>query len=161
MQNLPGPVIFLTGMVAMFLVVPWQRIKELFWVGMVGGVVVGIVLVHLWQNVFGFWVYPGPSDLVHIMNLPVFLILSWFSFIIVFAHLLAQYHSYFLIGLINFTFAAGAAVMHFLLLNEGMLIYNNWSLFATFILSLMIHLGITLFLYVTGHMLNAEKLKWG
>lgn len=156
--NLYGPLLFIIGMAAMFLVVPWRRIKELFLVGLNGGIVVGIVLIYLMQNILGFWVYPGPSDLVLLAGLPVFLIISWFPFIIVFAHLLAQYNSPILRGLIVLAFPAGAVLTHILMINDGALFYSNWSLFGTFLLSLAIHLGIALALHGLGRLENVHKI---
>lgn len=152
LENLPGPVIFLTGMLIMFLVVPAQKIKELLLIGLAGGIGVGIVLVYVMQNIYGFWVYSLSSDLIHIAALPFFLIAGWFPVIILFAYLLGRCTNRAISLLIILVFPAGATVLHFFMLKGGMLFYHNWSLGVTFLQSLGIHLLIALFLYATGRL---------
>jgi len=159
LENLPGPVIFLTGMLVMLLVVPGQKIKELFLIGLVGGIGVGIVLIYVMQNIFGFWVYPLSSDLIYIAALPVFLIAGWFPVIILFAYLLGRYNNSAILLLIILFFPAGATVSHLFMLKGGMLFYNNWGLGETFLQSLGIHLVIALFLYVTGRLVISNKIE--
>ncbi len=159
LENLPGPIIFLIGMLIMIPVVPRQIIRELSSIGLIGGIGVGIALIYLMQNIFGFWLYPANSDLIHIAGLPVFLIISWFPVIILFAYLLGQYKNTGLLMLIVLTFPAVATLSHYIMLGIGTLFYNNWSLFSTFLISLGIHLGIALYLYATGRLEIMNKIE--
>jgi len=153
--NLPGPMLLLFGLILMFLVVPWKRIKELALIGLTGGLIVAFALIYLMQNVLGRWIFYN-VDLLYIIKIPLFLSASWFPFIVVFSHLLSQYKD---LPLILITLAAlpvGATAIHLFLLNTGMLTYHNWNLAFTFLLSLGIHIAITLYLYLSGQISNLK-----
>ncbi len=157
LEGLAGPLVFLGGLLLMFLLVPWERVKELAFVGLVGGLVLALVVVYLMQNYLGFWVFRR-VDLLSASGIPLFLAASWFPLIIVFSHLLAQYRSLLPVVLILLAFPLGATLLHLLLRASGMLLYRNWNLPLTFILSLGIHLVIMFYLYATGRLENLRGL---
>jgi len=119
-------------------------------------VLVAFVLIFLMQNTLRFWVFQR-VDVFYIFKIPFFLAVSWFPFIVAFAHLLAQYKNIPLIIVIMLAFPLGAVFIHILLLNSGMLLYNNWNLILTFFLSLGIHAAIALTLFAKGYLRNLRK----
>ncbi|GAW91581.1 hypothetical protein Nther_1715 [Calderihabitans maritimus] len=141
----------------MFLVVPWERIKTLAAIGLVGGLGVGLVLGYLMQNVFGFWTYHH-VDLVSIFGIPFFLVAGWIPVVIAFSHLLAQCKNIILVGVVLLAFPLSATFIHLLLLNNRMLTYHNWNLPLTFLISLGIHLAIAVYLNATGRLENLQGL---
>jgi len=93
-------------------------------------------------------------DLISIAGIPLFLSLAWLPFVIAFSHLIAQYKSSILIIVLLAAFPIGATLIHLFLLNNNMLTYHNWSLFGTLLISLVIHLAIAFYLYITGQLIN-------
>ncbi len=142
----------------MFLVVPFQRIRELFWIGLIGGFGIGLLLIYMMQNVLGFWVFRN-IDVISVAGVPLFIALSWFPFIIAFSHLLAQYHNVLLISLLLLAFPMGTVLIHALFLNNLALVYMNWNLYLTFFLSLVIHLLLALYLFTTGRLENFSEVE--
>jgi hypothetical protein len=147
--NLAGPMIFIGSLLFTFLIVPWERIRELFWVGIVGGLLVAFILVYLMQNIFGFWIF-HQVDLLYLLGVPFFLSAAWIPVVIIFSHLLAQYESWFLTVMAIMAFPIAATIIHTFLIANQMLTYHNWNLMLTFLISLAIHLGILGYLYKTG-----------
>ncbi|MDO9534622.1 MAG: hypothetical protein Q7J85_04650 [Bacillota bacterium] len=129
-ENLIGPGLFVISFFFMFLVVPWERIKTLLPLGLIGGLGVALILLYLMQNILGFWVF-NQVDVINIIRIPLFLSLAWLPFVIAFSHLIAQYRNAILIIGILAAFPLGATLIHLFLLNNGMLTYHNWSLFGT------------------------------
>lgn len=155
LENLTGPLLFLAGTIFMLLVVPWQRIKELFAIGLVAGIGMAILLNYLMQNVLAAWVYHR-VDIFSPAGIPFFLSAAWTPIIITFCHLLSQYKNLWLPGILLGAFPVGATFLQFLLRSGGLLEYNNWNLLYTFLVSLVIHLGIATYLHVTGRLENLQ-----
>lgn len=155
--NLAGPVIMAAGLIFMFLVTPYERIKELFWFGLVGGLILALVLIHLMQNVFGFWQFQR-TDLLVVQGVPVLLAAAWTPVVIAYGHLLAQYRSVALAAAAVLVFPAVATLIHAVLLLNNMLFYAGWSLPMTFAFSLAIHLALLGWLYLTGRLENLKGL---
>ncbi|MGI6285845.1 hypothetical protein SEF58_08495 [Neomoorella humiferrea] len=158
LAGLAGPIVFLAGLILMLLVVPWERVKELALVGLVGGLALAFLVIYLMQNYFGFWAFRR-VDLINVGGIPLFLAASWFPLIIVFSHLLAQYKNIMPLLLILLAFPLGATLLHLLLRANGMLFYRHWNLPLTFILSLGIHLVIMAYLYAAGMLDNLRGLN--
>lgn len=158
MEGLVGPIVFAFGLFFMMLVVPRERIRDLLPVGIVVGVVVAFALVYLMQNVWGFWVFRG-VDLFNILGVPFFLTVAWLPVIIAFAHLLAQYRSVAMIGVILLGFPLGATLIHVIMLANNMLAYTNWNLVYTFLVSLGIHMAVLVYLHLTGGLENLDRLR--
>ena len=156
--NLVGLLLFLIGLIFMFLVVPYPRIRELFWIGMLGGFGISLLLIYTMQNVLGFWIFRN-IDLVSVAGVPLFISLSWFPFIIAFSHLLAQYENVMLVSLLLLAFPLGFVLLHALFLNSLALIYINWNLYLTFFLALIIHLFLALYLFATGRLDNFKNVE--
>jgi hypothetical protein len=148
LQNLAGPLIFVGGLILMFLVVPWERVKELFWVGVVCGLVVAVILVFLMQNIFGFWSF-HQADLVYLFKVPLFISAGWLPVVIAFSHLLIRSDSFIPATVTILAFPAVATLVHALLIANHMLTYHHWSLFFTFLVALIIHIGIAGYLYAS------------
>lgn len=110
-------------------------------------------MIYLLQNVFGYWTY-NRADVLHILGVPFLVAASWAPFVIIFSHLLSQYDDIFLVGLNLAFFPLGGTVVHVIMLANQMLTYNNWNLAYTFLMGLLIHIGILMYLYVTGRIDN-------
>jgi hypothetical protein len=157
LANLPGPLSFIGGLILMFLVVPWERVKELFWVGMIGGLLVALILVYLMQNTFGFWIF-HQVDLVYIFRLPFFLSAAWIPVVILFSHFLIQSKSKLSAAITVLAFPTGSILFLYLLMINQMLTFHNWNLFFTFLVSLLIHLGIVSYLYASEQLKGLKRI---
>ena len=142
----------------MVLVVPRERVMDLLLVGFTVGVVFAFALILLMQNVWGFWVFRG-VDLFNILEVPFFLTVAWMPIIIAFSHLLAQYENFTMFGVILLGFPLGATIIHLILLANNMLVYTNWNLVYTFLISLGIHLAVMVYLHETGQLENLDHLR--
>jgi len=158
LEGFVGSIVFAFGLFFMMLVVPRERIKDLLLVGIVVGVLMAFALLYLMQNVWGFWILRG-VDLFNILGIPFFLTVAWLPIIIAFGHLLAQYRSVAMIGVILLGFPLGATLIHVILLANNMLVYTNWNLAYTFLVSLGLHLAVLVYLQVTGQLENLNHLK--
>lgn len=156
LPNLAGPLALVAGTVFMFLVTPWERIKELFWFGLVGGLGLALVLIYLLQNVLGFWLFQR-TDLLAVQGVPLLLAAGWIPVVIAYGHLLAQYRSWTQVVLIVLTFPAVATLIHVVMLANNMLFYANWTLPMTFGFSLAIHLALLAYLYLAGRLDNLKE----
>ncbi len=156
--NLAGPLIFLVALASMFLIVTWKRIKELFWMGIIGGLALALILVLIMQNIYGFWVF-YQVDLIYLFKIPFFLSAGWIPIIIIFSNYLLNTKNILLIAAIILSFSAGATGIHYLLIKNNMLTYNNWNLLLTYFQSLLIHIGITAYLYWSGWLGNYQECK--
>lgn len=171
--SLGGSLIFLASLIIMLYLVPWAEIKSLALLGLVGGLGVAIVLLYFMQNLLGFWEFYR-VDLISIWDVPIFLSAAWVPTVITFSYLLLKFANYpaftdnkkytyeksslLAIGGLVLLFPLAATVVHFLLITNGMLFYHNWNLSLTFLVSLVIHLGILSYLYATG-LLRINTMK--
>jgi hypothetical protein len=104
------------------------------------------------QNTFGFWNF-HQVDLVYIFKLPFFLSAAWIPVVIIFSHFLTQSKSKLSAAITVLSFPAGSVLFLYFLMTNQMLTFHNWNLFFSFLVSLIIHLGIASYLYA------AEQLK--
>jgi len=143
-----GISLFAGTILALFLLVPLPRIKDLLLVGFMGGGILAFVLLHLMQNVWDFWTFIEVEPFT-VMEIPFFLSLSWFPIIIIYSHLLSQYRSVVLMLLLLISFPLAATLVQAYLLENQLLVYQDWNLILTFLLSLGIHLVISWYLFAT------------
>jgi hypothetical protein len=149
LANLAGLLMLIGAGLATILLVPWTRIRQLLPVGLVAGLVTALILVYLMQNVFQFWTFYQVDFLV-VGGIPFFLSATWVPLVICYSHLLAQYRRAWSTALLILSFPAGATAVHYLLILNKMLQYQRWNLGYTFLLGLLIHLGIFAYLYRSG-----------
>ena len=149
-ENGAGLIALVVLTVLMFLVVPWERIRALLNFGLIFGVGLPFIVIGLMQNLFGFWTYRG-VDPITVAEIPVFLAITWFPSVIIFAHLLVQYRSILLRVLLWLAVAVAVGALQFLLMLNNMLVMQNWTLTATFFLTLFIHAGMAVALHFMGH----------
>ena len=143
--------IILTGI--LFKLVPEDVIKNLFEFSLGAGLLVALVLIYVMQNVYGYWNF-SQIDILNIAEIPIFLSACWMPVVIIFAYFISNLDSIFMIIFLNLIFPLGATFLHYIFLLTGQLSYTNWNLFYTFVVSLVIHLAITLYLYL----INGLKL---
>lgn len=156
LDNFAGGLILFISLFFMFLVVPEQKIKEFFSIGLVGGLVLALILVYLMQNMFGFWNFHN-VDIVTIGDIPLLLSAAWIPTIIIFSYLLVKFKTTSAISSIILGFPLAAVVVHYFLIDYQLLSYANWNLLYTFLVSLSIHLGIAYYLYRTNQLLNFNE----
>jgi hypothetical protein len=135
--------------VFMFLVVPWERIKQLLLFGAVLGTVFGTVHYYLLLNVFGAWRYQN-VDLLSVSGLPILLIVAWLPYTIIFLHLLAQYRTPLLMLLLVLVAAFLPIAYQFLLEVNGMAVQRTWPWMSIFLYALGIHIFQAAFFYAVG-----------
>lgn len=153
LEGLIGLLVLIFSLCVMFLAAPWERIKGLFFFGLIGGVSMALVLNYIMQNTLNLWIYQR-ADVLNILGLPFFLLASWTPLVITYGHMLSQYKNFALVGLLMITFSLGSVLVHVLLIGNRMLVYNDWSLALTFILTLAIHGLLAIYLYLTGRLEN-------
>ncbi|MCK8818073.1 hypothetical protein MWH28_11960 [Natroniella sulfidigena] len=151
LENLVGGLILLLSLFFMFLVVPEQKIREFFNIGLVGGLVLALILVYLMQNMFGFWNFHN-VDIIVIGDIPLLLSVAWLPIIIIFSYLVVKFKTIPAFLSIILSFPLAAVVVHYFLIDYGLLSYTNWNLLYTFLASLLIHLGITYYIYRTNRL---------
>lgn len=159
-ENAAGIMAFGGLTVIMMLVVPWERIRALFVFGLLFGVGLPFIVIGVMQNLFGFWIYRG-VDPVTLAGIPVFLAITWFPSVMVFAHLLVQYRSPLLRILLLVAVAVAVTGLQYALALNNMLVTQNWTLTGTFFLTLFIHTGMVPALHFMGHLDLRDLLKTG
>lgn len=150
LQNMVGPVALVGFAVIMLLVVPVERIRRLALFGIVFGGILGLLVVFTMQNLFGFWTF-RLVDPVTLAGIPVLLALAWAPMVVIFAHLLVQYRTLPLRLLLWLVFAGAVTGAQYLMVVNNMLLFTNWSLLGTFVLTLAVHAGLILVLHLRGH----------
>jgi type IV secretory pathway TraG/TraD family ATPase VirD4 len=151
-----GPVAFIGTAVLMMIAVPRTCIQRYVWMGIVGGLFLAVLLLAIMQNVLSFWIFTD-IDLLYFYNIPMSLAAVWLPLVIMFSYFVNAGNSNLtrsaaLIG----SFALLAAIAHWFLLTEGLLVYRNWSLVYTFILAGAIHA----MLYAYLQLANQAKNLW-
>lgn len=155
--NMAGILVLLLTSIIMVLIVSSERIKELWKFGVAGGLVVALILVYLMQNVLGFWAFIN-VDIINVAGIPILLSTAWIPAVITFGYLITKYHEITLMSVIIFIFPLSAVVVHYIFINFGLLQYSHWNLFYTFLTSLVIHLGLTAYLYMSDQLPNSAKI---
>ncbi len=148
--DMAGVILVAMATFAMIYFVPKEKIYRHLPFGLSFGLGIAIILVILMQNVFGFWRFAN-ADILHIYNIPLLISAAWIPTVIVYAHFLAKRVSFTRILILIGLFAMASVVIHYLLLANQMLIYENWNLFLTFSIAGSIHLAIAVYLYMIGH----------
>lgn len=147
LESLTGLVIFFIALTVMILVVPRELIKEYFGIGLVGGAITALILVYTMQTILNLWRFVN-VDFLRVYDIPLFLSAAWFPIIIIFSYLINKYRQTISNLVILLSFPLGAAVLHYFMIYFKMLIYHNWSLLFTYLVSLTIHFGIMRYLYI-------------
>lgn len=147
LAKLSGLLVFVAALILTFILVPLKQIKELFSVGLVGGFGIGFILNYLMSNVFGYWSYRN-ADFINVLNVPILLTVGWVPCIIAFSYLIVKYKQILTRIIVLAAFPLGGIFIHYFLRKNNMLEYNNWNLPLTFSVSLAIHTGIFVYLYL-------------
>ena len=157
LEYLAGLLAFAGSAVLMFVLVPWQRVKELAAEGTIIGLGIAIALIYMMQNYLGLWNF-NRVDLINIAGMPFFLSAAWIPVVIIFWHLLTQYKNWTLILVVLLAFPLAATFVQLLLVNNNMLVFRNWNLFFTYLVSLGIHITILGYLYYTNKLGNLKEM---
>lgn len=157
-EGLAGFLVLSLGLFAMYILVPRERINDIYRFGLVGGLLVALALIYIMQNILGFWVFFNQVDFFSIAGLPIFMSIAWVPMVIVYSHLMSQAKNLLQAAIIICAFPAGATLFKWLLLVNGMLAYFNWNLTMTFFLSMAIHIALAAYLFTTGRLDNLRKI---
>ena len=133
--------------IALFVLVPIRRIKELFWFGIIGGIgLAGVVFVF--ANLLRVWTTVGG---VKIMNLfPILPGIAWFFPEVIFGNYFPKDHSFFTKALYVLVFAAGSVVAQYIFDFLDMWRNIHWNLFYTFLLATLTHTILALYMEFTS-----------
>jgi hypothetical protein len=75
---------FLGAMIALYFIVPRDKIKKFSTFGILAGPVLGFILLYFMTSLYGFWRF-GPLDFF-IMDIPLFMALVWYPLEVGFAY---------------------------------------------------------------------------
>jgi hypothetical protein len=145
-ENWMGLIVLGGSSLLMVLTVPWKEIQRFLLFGVFGGLMIGIVLIFILQNRLGLWNFHR-IDLIYLGRIPLLLSAAWTPTEIFFAYFLSRCQ-HFWPRLTLLLFIPGVATaIHFIQIWNRMLIYRHWSLTNTFLLSLVIHVGLAYYLH--------------
>lgn len=139
--NLTGLVAFICSLGLMYFLVPGKAAGRLFWMGLIGGFGVAIVLNLIAQNLLAVWRFYD-VDLVSVYGAPLFLSAVWGPLVITFCHLFTKSSNFYITALLIGGFSAVTSLAHWFMIIQGTLVYENWSLLATFLLAVGLHAAI-------------------
>ncbi|MBZ4687219.1 MAG: hypothetical protein PWQ96_839 [Clostridia bacterium] len=125
--------------------VPGRIIKKYTNFGLVGGFLVGLLVLFSLVNIFKVWSFPR-YDFLTIAGFPLLLALTWLPLEIFFAWAFTQEGQWSLATLLGLPIIT--TIYHYYLLQRGLVIYHNWNLAYTLLMSLIIH--IVLHFYLTS-----------
>ncbi len=143
--NLAGPIALIVVTAFMFLLVPRERIRMLFPVGLIFGAVLGVATYHILQNIVQAWHFQQ-ADLIAPAGIPLFLTLAWVPYSIIYFHMLAQYRSSAHLVLLILSSAAVPTFFQFLLKINGM-VAANWPWWGNFFYALVVYNGLGLLIF--------------
>lgn len=138
--------LFIAAFVALYLLVPREKIAEYFGFGLVAGPVLGLILLYVMISVLGVWTFSN-IDILYIAGIPVFQALTWLPLEIGFAYYFLRSRTSLTYLTVILALPVLATLSHYVYLQLGLLEYSNWYLFSTFLVSLLIHLGLAAYLY--------------
>ena len=147
--NFVSPALLGLSLAVMFWLVPEKEIKRLLNLGLIGGLGTALVLLYIMQNRLRLWNFRG-LDLVHVAEIPLLLSAIWIPVVIIFVYFLSRLESVVSTAAVIVSFPLGATLAHYLFISYDLLVYDNWSLFYTFLVSLAIHLSIAGYYYLTA-----------
>jgi hypothetical protein len=150
-QSLIWILLFLFLTVVMLVLVPRQRIWELFAFGVVGGFLLALVIQYLAVLRFNWWSF-NFLQFASWRGIPLFVAAMWFPSVIIFAHFLKEMKSTTTIFLYILAFGAVTTATEYALVYLGYRQYGNWNVLMTFALAVGIHsLLAGYLLYVSGN----------
>ncbi len=158
LSNMTGLTAFGVLIVAMVLIVPWERIRRLALFTFLFGVLFPFAVIGVMQNLLGLWSYRA-VDPVTIADIPVFLAVAWAPALVLFAHFMVQYRSRALRLLLLLTAGAGVAGMQYFHLINGNLVFQNWTLFGSFLLGVGLHILMLMVLQLMGYLKVQDLLE--
>ncbi|MCG8402950.1 MAG: hypothetical protein MJA84_15370 [Firmicutes bacterium] len=157
LEYFAGLLAFAGSSVLMFILVPWQRVKDSAAEGVIIGLGIAFALIYIMQNYLGLWNF-NRADLINIAGIPFFLSAAWIPAVILFWHLLAQYKNWTLVLVVLLAFPLAATFVQLMLVNNNMLIFRNWNLYFTYLVSLSIHIAMLGYLYYTNRLNNLKEM---
>jgi hypothetical protein len=126
--------------------IPGDIIKKYLNFGLIAGFVLGLLTLYTFVVIFNVWYFPK-GDFLTLNGLPILLALVWLPFEIFFAWTFTLDGHWPLAAILGFPILS--ILYHYFLLQNQLIIYNNWSLAYTFLYSLIIHVVLSLYLSST------------
>jgi hypothetical protein len=144
-EHLMGLIIFVGSLLLMVLTVPWPEIKKFSIFGVLSGLGLAIVLLIIMQNWLGLWIY-HKVDFLYLGRIPLILSAAWMPAEIFFAYFFSHYQRPMIRFILILFLPAVAVGIHFIQIWNHMLTYHYWNYWGTYIVSLVIHAGLALYL---------------
>ncbi len=138
-------------LIAMLIVVPFERIKELFVYGLVGGILLAIGIFLVFSSVLKYWTTVGSIQFYGIGLLPI---IGWFFPTVIFGNYFPKNDSAISKVAYVLLFAVGSVVMQIGFVALGMWRNYNWNYLYTFLLAIAAHTFLALYIMRTEHYLS-------
>ncbi|GAB6098805.1 hypothetical protein JCM16358_06840 [Halanaerocella petrolearia] len=134
--------------IGMFFLVPTERVIELLPFGLVGGFGVAVIVQYLAVDLFNLWQFK--AELLSIKGIPVGILLSWIPPVIIFGHFWRELGSNLERGAYILGFAVATTIMEYVFVVTGYRKYLYWNVYLTFLLAVVIHIGLGYYLAVAS-----------
>lgn len=123
--------------IVMVLIVPLERIRQLFVYGLIGGTGIAVVVFAV-SHAFNAWEAVGGLNYLsgYFVLLPT---IAWFFPVVIFGHFFPRTDSLVAIAAYVLLWAAGSVLAQWIFLLLGMWQNRHWSSFSTFLLAIVTH----------------------
>jgi len=136
---------FVVLSLAVFILVPVNRVMKLIPFALVTGFMLSLILMYFFVNVFHLWRF-NYTAVFSFAGIPIFASLSWTPAVILYAHYLGRMETR--TAYYGYTAAVAviiAVVVQGLVL-AGYLVFIRWNFFYTFVMGFVIFLGVSFYL---------------
>lgn len=141
--------------IALYFIVPRERIARFMPFGVWAGLGIGSILLYVNVVLLGVWQF-NQVDFFTFAGIPIALALTWIPLEIGYAHFFPTKNSFLIFLVYILALPVISTAFHFFLIMQNFVQYNNWGLMTTLLVSIMIHGALALYLYkyVYKHNLN-------
>lgn len=140
--------------IALFLLVPLDRIRQLFVFGLIGGVGLAVVVFTL-ASLLNVWTTIGGIKLFG--YIPILPSIAWFFPTVMFGNFFPKSDSWVVRGGWILLFALGSVVLQYVFDVLGMWRSIHWNLFYTFLLAVTTHTLLTFYMMNTEQYLPEQQ----
>lgn len=130
----------------LFFLVPFDRIKQLFVYGLIGGSGLAIVIFFVFSGYLQLWTTVGSINFWGIGILPV---IAWFVTTVIYGNFFPKNDTFIYQAAYVLVFSVGAILAQYLFLQLNMWKNYQWNYFYTFLLALAAHSVLALYIMRT------------
>ena len=131
-----APVFGLFLLLLLVIFVPRERYKELFWFGLVWGFLFSTAATFLISEVFHLFHYERVKPFI-LFGAPLWLTFAWIPAVMLYLHFLPEGGEWYVFPLYLVGFAVAGMEIDGVLNRGGLLLYDHWTPFYRFLLSLI------------------------